>query len=128
MSNRKLARGLPKRKDGGCVPFLGGIVCTKTTTGILKKRHMKLIGRGLVTIPAYMAGVIPKYIEELPKDCLLVYQDEISKMVKGQLCSWCTGHGYQPVNMMEDIVACPHCGGDGLEPAKQKKERRRKSK
>lgn len=109
---------LPKRTDGGCIPFLNGIVCKTTTTGLLKSRHMKMIGRGLVTIPAHMANVITKYIEELPHDCMLVYQDEIKDLITNQICSWCDGHGWQPVNAMENVVACSNCGGDGLEPEK----------
>jgi hypothetical protein len=113
---------LPVRKDGGCVPFLGGFVCKPTTTGILKPKHRRLIGRGLVAIPAYMAGAIPKYIEELPKDCMLVYQEEITELVRNQLCSWCDGHGWQPVNCMEDIVACSNCNGTGIEPEKTRRK------
>lgn len=114
---------LPKRTDGGChVPFVGTIVCKPTTTGILKASHMKLVGKGNVEIPARMARAITKYIEELPADCPLVYQEEVTELVKNQLCSWCDGSGWQPVNCMENVVACPNCEGDGLEPKKTRKK------
>lgn len=111
---------LPKRTDGGCHPMMGAIVCKPTTTGLLKGRHLKMCGNGLVTIPAHMAKVIVRYIEELPHDCPLVYQDEIKDLVTNQICSWCDGHGWQPVNCMENVVACPNCEGDGLEPEKSR--------
>lgn len=113
---------LPKRTDGGCIAYGNAIVCTSTTTGILKPKHMKMIGRGIVTIPAYMAGAVPKYIEELSKDCPLVYQEEITEIIRNQLCSWCDGHGWQTVNMMENVVACSNCSGTGIEPVKTRKK------
>jgi hypothetical protein len=79
---------------------------------------MKLIGNGLVTIPAHIARCIPTLLKELPKDCPIVYREEIAGLVRQQLCSWCDGSGWQPVNCMENVVACSHCSGDGLEPPK----------
>lgn len=111
---------LPKRTDGGCIPMGGVIICKPTTTGILKGSQLRLVGLGEVRIPAHMAGVITKYIEALPEDCMLVYQDEITELVKNQLCTWCDGHGWQPVNCMENVVACSHCKGDGLEPPRSR--------
>lgn len=112
----------PKRTDGGCVPLLNGIVCTTTTTGILNKSQRRMTGRGAVEIPAYMARCITRYIQELPKDCPIVYQDEIAELVQNQLCTWCEGMGWQGVNCYEDIVACSHCEGSGIEPVKNRKK------
>ena len=111
---------LPVRKDGGCHHIFGGtIVCTTTTTGILKKKHMKLIGKGLIVIEAEKARVITAMFEQLKPDHMLAYAEEVSKIVKEQLCTWCDGCGWQAVNAMENIVACSHCKGKGLEPAKK---------
>lgn len=110
---------LPKRTDGGCVPHGNAIVCKITTTGILNRSQRRMTGRGAVEIPAHMARCILSYIKEL-KDCPIVYQDEIAELVRNQLCNWCDGSGWQPVNAMEDIIACSNCEGSGLEPKKNR--------
>lgn len=111
---------LPKRTDGGCIMTPYSIVCKPTTTGILNKSQRRMTGRGSVEIPAHIARCIIGFIEELPKGCPIVYQDEIAEMVSNQLCSWCDGLGWQGVNCYEDIVACSNCEGCGLEPEKNR--------
>jgi len=117
---------LPKRTDGGCHPMMGAIVCKPTTTGLLKASHMKLVGKGLVSIPAELARTIVTMHEQLKPDHMLASADTVMELVKKQLCTWCDGMGWQGVNCYEGVIACPNCVGAGLEPAAKKKPRRGK--
>jgi hypothetical protein len=55
-------------------------------------------------------------IDELPNKMFPASAEAVGELVRGQLCTWCDGMGWELCNMGEDAAACYRCKGVGLEP------------